>query len=211
MQRYSLLLLLAAQVAIPGCSGSEPPIAKVAPKQHTSPITAAFRAANDGEVTAAVLARACVSSDGKSVLSSDPAITDDHSILPDGIFKQAETDMRVRNRSYYRTPKERRTEFIGAPDNCPQVILATATEIGSAIYTPSRSRELPGGWDEFDARYPGAKSVLELSLPGYADSTHAVVELQITCGRLCGRGERVMLEKRGGTWVVAGAKPAWVS
>jgi hypothetical protein len=58
-----------------------------------------------------------------------------------------------------------------------------------------------GGWENFNAAYPGATGYIQLSAVGFdRDKTRAIVYVAHHCGGLCGQGTYHFLERRHGAW-----------
>ncbi|HEX2204429.1 MAG TPA: hypothetical protein VHG91_14055 [Longimicrobium sp.] len=64
-------------------------------------------------------------------------------------------------------------------------------------------QRLRGEWSRFHARFPGSGGVVHLSNVAFDGSrTRARAAVFRGCGPLCGYGRGLLLEKRGGDWVV---------
>ncbi len=72
-----------------------------------------------------------------------------------------------------------------------------------------------GGWDTFYQRYPSSGGFYTFSAIGFdPQKHHAVVNMHLSCGLLCGYGKPHFLEKKDGRWqeVSVNAKvTTWVS
>ena len=63
---------------------------------------------------------------------------------------------------------------------------------------PANPREF---WNQFHAKYPGARGIITFSRPGFDKSgNHALVYYRLTCGTLCGQVGYVLLKNSGGQW-----------
>ena len=63
---------------------------------------------------------------------------------------------------------------------------------------PRNPREF---WNQFHAKYPGARGIMTFSRPGFDKSgNHALVYYRLSCGTLCGRVGFVLLRNSGGQW-----------
>jgi len=69
-----------------------------------------------------------------------------------------------------------------------------------------------GSWPAFYKRFPGSTGVLGFSRVGFsADGAQALFYVSNSCGGLCGGGSFVVMEKRGGRWVIEKEIEMWVS
>jgi hypothetical protein len=69
----------------------------------------------------------------------------------------------------------------------------------------------PDYWVWFHEHYRSG-GYYSVSRPGFSrDGQTAVVELGLACGSLCGHGEHVLLERRGGRWQVARRARTWIN
>jgi hypothetical protein len=67
-------------------------------------------------------------------------------------------------------------------------------------------------WERFYRRYPHAPGLIGFSNVGFNQAhTQAFVYISHGCGGLCGEGEYVLLEKRGGAWHIIDQMGLWVS
>jgi hypothetical protein len=65
---------------------------------------------------------------------------------------------------------------------------------------PRNPREF---WNQFHAKYPGARGIITFSRPGFDKSgNHALVYYRLSCGTLCGQVGYVLLKNSGGQWRV---------
>jgi hypothetical protein len=65
---------------------------------------------------------------------------------------------------------------------------------------PKNPREF---WNQFHAKYPGARGIITFSRPGFDKSgKHALVYYRLSCGTLCGQVGYVLLRKSGEQWTV---------
>jgi len=63
---------------------------------------------------------------------------------------------------------------------------------------PGNPREF---WNQFHAKYPGARGIVTFSRPGFDKSgSHALVYYRLSCGTLCGQVGYVLLKNSGGQW-----------
>ena len=63
---------------------------------------------------------------------------------------------------------------------------------------PRNPREF---WNQFHAKYPGARGIITFSRPGFDKSgKHALVYYRLSCGTLCGQVGYVLLENSEGQW-----------
>ena len=63
---------------------------------------------------------------------------------------------------------------------------------------PRNPREF---WNQFHAKYPGARGIITFSRPGFDKSgSHALVYYRLSCGTLCGQVGYVLLKNSGGQW-----------
>ena len=73
----------------------------------------------------------------------------------------------------------------------------------------------PGGWTNFNKRFPNSGGYIELSAVGFnSDKTMALVYSGHSCGGLCGGGGYFFLKKVNGKWTEAnwpGQTCTWVS
>jgi hypothetical protein len=75
---------------------------------------------------------------------------------------------------------------------------------------------LPDGnkahWRAFYEKYPGSAGLVSFSPIGYSrNGDVAIVMVDHVCGRLCGRGYLVGLQRKDGRWHVATIKPTWTA
>lgn len=90
---------------------------------------------------------------------------------------------------------------------CPGLRIASASSIHRLFGDTAQD-----SFALFQKRYPGAHSLLSLSIPGYSPSgTTAIVEVSSWCGILCGSGRFYHLVFKGEHWTVTEAEFAWVS
>jgi hypothetical protein len=67
-------------------------------------------------------------------------------------------------------------------------------------------------WPGFYERYPNAGGIVTLSRVGFnPEHDQAFLYVGISCGRLCGGGDYVLLSKDGGVWSVKHKDTLWVS
>jgi hypothetical protein len=69
-----------------------------------------------------------------------------------------------------------------------------------------------GFWPAFYKQFPGSQGLLEFSGVGFStDGTQAFFYFSNRCEGLCGTGDFVIMEKRGGHWVIQQDIGMWVS
>lgn len=72
-----------------------------------------------------------------------------------------------------------------------------------------------GGWNTFYERYPSSGGVFSFSAVGFdAQRVHAIVQMNHSCGGLCGYGQPHFFEKKDGKWQevsVNASISAWAS
>ena len=74
------------------------------------------------------------------------------------------------------------------------------------------SRFKNGGWPAYYKRFPGSPGVLGFSRVGFsADGMQALFFASGECGELCGSGGYVVMERRGGRWVIDKEIETWIS
>jgi hypothetical protein len=67
-------------------------------------------------------------------------------------------------------------------------------------------------WPAFYKRFPDSPGIVKLSRVGFsADGTQALFCASHTCGELCGGGWYMVMEKRGGHWVIEREIEMWMS
>ena len=64
-------------------------------------------------------------------------------------------------------------------------------------------------WTRFEEKYPEAYGWYAVSQIILVDANHATLIYSHYCGRLCGEGGPVELERRGDRWVVTSIRIAW--
>lgn len=68
------------------------------------------------------------------------------------------------------------------------------------------------GWKLFRQKYPAAGSIITLSRVGFnAERTQALMFVAHVCGRLCGQGNYILLNKNEGEWKVEKKSMTWIS
>ena len=75
------------------------------------------------------------------------------------------------------------------------------------------SDAIPPKWDGFYRQFPGADTILKLSLPGYTRDRSGAIVLGsvVSCDGFCGNGDFIKLVRRGGAWKVTEVETAWIS
>jgi hypothetical protein len=69
-----------------------------------------------------------------------------------------------------------------------------------------------GGWPAYYKRFPGSSGILGLSRVGIsADGTQALFYASNECGEPCGVGFYVVMERRGGRWMIEKEIETWIS
>ena len=94
---------------------------------------------------------------------------------------------------------------------CSGVRLVSEGEIEDALRSEGPALDPPNpGWEGFFARFPGARAVLRLTLPGYSrDGRSAVVVMSSACGSMCGFGYLFVLEKVSSSWKIVQTRTLW--
>ncbi len=68
------------------------------------------------------------------------------------------------------------------------------------------------GLKDFRKMFPGASGIISLSRVGFDSNLHeAIVSSVFVCGMLCGQGQRHILRKASGKWVVVQSLVVWIS
>lgn len=68
------------------------------------------------------------------------------------------------------------------------------------------------GLKDFRKAFPGASGIISLSRVGFDSNLHeAIVSSVFVCGMLCGQGQRHILRKTSGKWVVVQNLVVWIS
>jgi hypothetical protein len=106
-----------------------------------------------------------------------------------------------------------RVSQLPAMPPCPGIRVEAEEDIVAALKAKAPPTDPPQpGWEGFYARYPGARGVFRVSLPGYTqDGSGAVVIVSAACGPLCGSGVLLHLEKTTGKWQIVRRQTLWVS
>jgi hypothetical protein len=118
---------------------------------------------------------------------------------------EALKNLRVRNRNH---------ETLPLADICPGAHIASHEEIESAFDVPSPSEptDLDWRWNGFYKVFPGAASLVRLSVPGHSKSGGtAIVYMETGRGALAGEGGYLLLQKKHGRWVVVARESVWVA
>jgi hypothetical protein len=80
------------------------------------------------------------------------------------------------------------------------IVVARKDLPSSDTIDPRNPREF---WNQFHAKYPGARGIITFSRPGFDKSgNHALVYYRLSCGTLCGQVGYVLLKNSGGQWRV---------
>lgn len=67
--------------------------------------------------------------------------------------------------------------------------------------------ESGGGWDLFYKRYPASGGYISFSPVGFdSEKTHAIVDMHLSCGSLCGHGQPRFFKKINGKWCEVSVK-----
>ncbi|MDB4906259.1 MAG: hypothetical protein JWO05_1043 [Gemmatimonadetes bacterium] len=75
-----------------------------------------------------------------------------------------------------------------------------------------RHGEFRSGFERYRQAYPGARSLMRVSVIGFSGERRtAVVYVERTCGMLCGGGEWVILRRRSRRWRIVEELQAWVT
>jgi hypothetical protein len=116
-------------------------------------------------------------------------------------------NLRSRNRHPVTLPLE---------DICPGARIASHAEIAKAFDVPppslSEPADLEWRWAGFFLAFPGAASLVRMSLPGYSARGNSAV-VYMTTGRssLAGEGSYLLLKRRGGRWRLVRRDSVWVA
>lgn len=165
----------------------------------------------DEAVFAAVLLTRCSEASEPFVISTTPADAAEDTVEHAGPFREAKLAMLRRSPGYFGKSESRAGDRILIPAQCTEAIPASEVEIRRALAVPIAARQFKDR-PAFQARFPGASSVMWLSMPGYSrDGLHAVVYLSGGCGGLCGSGFSVTVQKTKGGWTMVGSEMAWIS
>jgi len=84
--------------------------------------------------------------------------------------------------------------------------------VGNAAIESALQREtsIPPTWDQFRDRFPGARTLVRVSLPVYSDDERrAVVYTESTCPFRCGNGFFHELVREGSRWKIEQSVNAW--
>lgn len=92
---------------------------------------------------------------------------------------------------------------------CPAVRVSSDSAIEAAL---ENETGFPGSWENFIARFDGARSLMRISLPVYSsDGKHAVIYTAGSCPYTCGAGFYHELEKTYEGWRITRSVNAWTS
>jgi hypothetical protein len=137
----------------------------------------------------------------KTVISLDPI--DVMASQHDGplVNKEAWTNLKARSAVHARLPSN-----LG----CDGLRAVRETSLQHAF---DKSSAIPPKWDGFYQQFPGADSIVRLSLPGFTpDKTVAVVlESTSACDGFCSFGNYFHLKGIGDVWTIAEVETAWIS
>jgi hypothetical protein len=90
---------------------------------------------------------------------------------------------------------------------CTSVQVRSNTEIENAL---KRETTIPPTWEHFRQQFPGARTLVRVSLPVYSkDERHAVVYTESTCPFRCGNGFFHELVREGSRWRIVHSTNAW--
>jgi hypothetical protein len=151
----------------------------------------------DGEVVRTVISRLCeeVNEESYYVLSSSSAVVDDF-FVPSRIDDDTRRSLIARNSQAGELPTSQPcNEVLRRVD---QTLLSS--ELQAAMQSSPRHIDQ---WSAFYAKFPKAKGIVRLSLPGYSTSGEtAVVQVSIACGDVCKSVSFWVLERAGTRWNV---------
>jgi hypothetical protein len=90
---------------------------------------------------------------------------------------------------------------------CSPVRVVSNSAIESAL---KRETSIPPTWDHFREQFPGARTLVRVSLPVYSkDERRAVVYTESTCPFRCGNGFFHELVREGSRWRIVQSANAW--
>lgn len=187
MRLRSFILTMSVLLAI---SPSRPLVAQ------TSTVTP-----DDLSVLRVVLSAACLDAHPHSSVVSDvPPVPGDYPIPSDWPSHGLDQELAARARRGARWPPV---------EVCAAVRIADGRML-EALF--ARDGRVPPSWDGFHAQFPGARSLLAISVPAYsADRKLALVYMAVTCGVQCGAGFYRELRREASGWRITRRATAWIS
>ncbi len=157
--------------------------------------------AEDVAVLSAAIKNDCSAKRGKFVvLSSDTFPVAKVDVMSDNLDNIAKADILRRNSSPSQLPSSM---------ECKSVKIVPNSTIEKLLKDRPTMLGLSKGFYE---AYPGANTVMSLSLPGYSkDRRGALVHISYSCGATCGTSFIIHLQKTNGSWHVVTTSNSWIS
>lgn len=148
---------------------------------------------DDQQVISAVVNRLCDQKGAGYYFLSSSSATVAPYFTPEGVDESARRSLLDRNNN---------SEPLPVVDVCDGLKRMDQKEIDSYLETRGKG-SLPERWMAFYEKFPDAKGVMYLSLPGYSTQGDiAVVQVSGVCGWLCGGGSFWILQRVSGHWQV---------